>query len=84
MSKLLNITIAVAAITFSTLSFGVSEVSVVKSPDELNHVTTDFAERAEAEVQIRRIKNMLITQIIDGDAAFEKLEKLQHSLHGSN
>ena len=57
-----------------------SEASTVG--EEVNHLMTSVAERAEADVQIRRIKNLLLTQEIDGDAAFEELEKLQNSLRG--
>jgi len=67
----------------SGTSFGVTPTDTVQFPNEINYVTTDVAERAQAEFQIRRIKNLLISHEIDGDKAFDELEKLQRSLHGS-
>lgn len=70
-------------LSISNASYGVTSTTLVQFPDEINYVTTDAAERAQADVQIRRIKNLLISQEIDGDEAFDELEKLQKSLHGS-
>jgi dUTPase len=67
---------------FSSNAFAVSTATVTVDSDEMGHVMTNVAERAEADVQIRRIKNLLLTQEVDGEAAFEELEKLQKSLRG--
>ena len=66
----------------STNAYGVSSNATVTDSADMDHVTTSMAERAEADVQIRRIKSLLLTQEVDGDAAFEELEKLQKSLRG--
>jgi hypothetical protein len=82
MSNLKSI-LVILSFFLSGTSFGATASDTVQFPNEINYVTTDAAERAEAEFQIRRIKNLLISQEIDGDKAFDQLEKLQRSLHGS-
>lgn len=40
--------------------------------------------RADAEIQIRRIKNFMASKKSDADKEIEQLEKLQKVLHGQN
>lgn len=40
--------------------------------------------RADADIQIRRIKIMMATSKTDTDSEIEQLEKLQKILHGQN
>jgi len=47
-------------------------------------LTTGAAARARADVQIRRVKNLLVTKSGDEDEAYETLEMLQKQLRGQN
>mgnify|MGYP006232074653 CR=1 FL=1 len=60
-----------------------SNLVIADEPEAISHVTTGAADRARTDVQIRRIKNLIITQNDDGDRVFEQLEKLQQKFHGT-
>ena len=47
-------------------------------------VTTGAATRARADVQIRRIRSLLVSKNGDDDTAYRQLETLQKQLRGQN
>lgn len=60
-----------------------SPLGGAKDLDSFTSVTTAAASKAEAEVQIRRLKNLLVSSPQShGDQIFERLEKLQKNLRG--
>ena len=72
----------VAILLASTPAMGVTQPTMVKAGDDFGFVSSRPAERAVADVQIRRIKQMISTQKIDPDVAYDRWEKLQDSIRG--
>lgn len=75
---------AVAMFLPSMVAEGVTAQPVVRDTEAIDNVTTGEAARARADVQIRRIKNLIVTRNTDDDADYERLEKLQKQLRGEN
>jgi hypothetical protein len=60
--------------------------SVTAAESQIAHdsVGSSVLMRADAEIQIRRIKNFIASKKTDADKEIEQLEKLQKVLHGQN
>jgi hypothetical protein len=58
--------------------------TVAESQIAQDSVTSGVLMRADAEIQIRRIKNFMASKKTDADKEIEQLEKLQKVLHGQN
>jgi hypothetical protein len=64
-------------------AFGATTPTLVRDRVEVGEVTTVAVTKAQSDVQIRRIKNLLVNRRSkNSEAAFKKLEKLQKSLRG--
>ncbi len=50
----------------------------------LDSMTSNILMRADADIQIRRIKTFMASKKTDADKEIEQLEKLQKILHGQN
>ena len=74
---LLASSVAEGAATSSTAAAEESQISQ-------DSVTSSVLLRADAEIQIRRIKNFMASKKTDADKEIEQLEKLQKVLHGQN
>lgn len=66
----------------AAIAEGVTEAPVIRDAESVATVTTGAATRARAEVQIRRIKTLILTKATDSDADYLQLEKLQKDLRG--
>jgi hypothetical protein len=64
----------------ATIANGVTPATMIKDPEAVSSVTTSAALRARADVQIRRIKTLIVTRQADDDTAYEQLEKYQRDL----
>lgn len=66
----------------AAIAEGVTQEPIIRDAEPLSSVTTGAATRASAEVQIRRIKTLMLTKTSDSDAEYDRLEKLQKDLRG--
>lgn len=75
---------AAATLLPATVAHGVTAAAPVKDVESVASVTTSAAVRASADVQIRRIKNLMVSKIGDSetDLAMDRLKKLQKDLRG--
>lgn len=64
------------------IAVGVTATDMIRDAEAVSSVTPGAAIRAHADVQIRRIKTLIITRNSDRDADFQQLEKLQKDLRG--
>jgi hypothetical protein len=76
-SILLASSVAEGAATSATATTEESQIAQ-------DSVTSSVLMRADAEIQIRRIKNFMASKKTDADKEIEQLEKLQKVLHGQN
>ncbi len=74
------VVIVVLACMMPTMASGVTTATMIKDPESVSSVTTTAALRARAEVQIRRIKTLIVSKQTDDDAAYEALERYQREL----
>jgi hypothetical protein len=76
--------VAVAAcLLTSAVAQGVTPNKLLKEADHVDSVVSGAAARAQAEVQIRKIKSLIITRTTtDDEATYDRLEKLQKQLRG--
>ena len=83
--RALEIALAATVMMTAAVAEGVTPASFIKDAEQIGSVTTGAAVRARADVQIRRIKSLLVSKgAQDNDADFDKLEKLQKDLRGQN
>ncbi len=83
--RALELALAATVMMTAAVAEGVTPVSFIKDAEQIGQVTTGAAVRARADVQIRRIKSLLVSKgAQDNDADFDKLEKLQKDLRGQN
>ncbi len=78
--------VAVALLLPANIASGVTRGDLVEQDtDDTQAVTTGAAVRANADVQIRRVKGLLFSKSSEKvqDQAFERLQKLQKELRGS-
>ena len=60
-----------------------TSASLAKDAESVDSVTTSAAVRANADVQIRRIKNLMVIKKVESmDTAMIKIERLQRDLRG--
>lgn len=77
--------VAATLLLAAAVAEGVTPAAMIKDADSVDSMTTGAAVRARADVQIRRIKSLMLTKgAQDTDADFEELEKLQKDLRGQN
>ncbi len=82
---LVRIVVVASLLLTAAVAEGVSPATLIKDADRVDAVTTGAAVRARADVQIRRIKSLIVTKgSTDNDADFDRLEKLQKDLRGQN
>ncbi len=60
----------------------VNAAPYIVSEDAGDSVTSNAAVRARADVQIRRIRSMIVTKETDSDADYSRLERFQKQLRG--
>jgi hypothetical protein len=85
MRHVLKTAIALNLLLTAAVAQGVTSESLVKEADSVAAVTPEAAVRARADVQIRRIRGLIVSKrTTDDDAAFDRLEKLQKQLRGQN
>ena len=70
----------VLACLMPTMAHGVTATTMIKDAESVSSVTTTAALRARADVQIRRIKTLIVSKQTDDDAAYEALERYQREL----
>lgn len=66
----------------TTPALAVSQETVTRDAEKVDSVTTGLAARARTDVQIRRIRNMIINRQGDRETAYRELERLQKNLRG--
>lgn len=72
--------VVLACMLPATLAHGVTSSTMIKDPESVSSVTSTAALRARADVQIRRIKTLIVSKQTDDDAAYEALERYQREL----
>jgi hypothetical protein len=81
-------TLVFTALVLAFISFSKTAGAVTKStpaPSEQDSaLTTTAAARARTDVQIRRIKSLIVKRQVNQEAAYEQLERLQKNLRGQN
>ncbi len=84
--RTIEIVVAASLLLTAAVAEGVTPAPLVKDAESVDSVTTGAATRARADVQIRRIKNLMLSKgaTEDTDADFDRLEKLQKDLRGQN
>lgn len=68
----------------ASVAEGVTLTAADVSESESEGLSAGITARADADIQIRRIKTMMATKKTDTDKDIEQLEKLQKILHGQN
>lgn len=69
----------------ATAAEAVTSPGQPKGADRQEAMTTGAATRARADVQIRRIRELLVSKkMTDDDATYKELETLQRQLRGQN
>lgn len=84
--KMSAVFFAVSLLFASSVAEGVTEKGVAdrEAADTGEGLAAGIVSRADADIQIRRIKIMMATSRTDADTEIEQLEKLQKILHGQN
>ena len=76
-----KIIVALACLFFANAASAVTEGGKAATRDDA--LTTGAATRAKADVQIRRIRGLLVTKTGEqADAAYQQMVKLQQQLRG--
>lgn len=82
-SFLVKILVMAASLLAAQAAHGVAAAPLVKDAESVDSVTTSAAIRANADVQIRRIKNLMVTTRIDAeDQSIVKIQRFQRDLRG--
>lgn len=76
--------IATSLFVMSTVAEGVTPPAAGEAEQSGEGLNAGIVSRADADIQIRRIKTMMATKKTDTDKDIEQLEKLQKILHGQN
>lgn len=83
--RAIEVFVATSLLMTAAVAEGVTPSALVNDADSVASVTTGAATRARADVQIRRIKSLMLSKgAQDTDADFDRLEKLQKDLRGQN
>jgi len=82
LAKILRSCVLVLAAGTAASSWAVTNESVTRDADNVDSVTTGLAARARTDVQIRRIRSLIIQRTGDREAAYRELERLQKNLRG--
>jgi hypothetical protein len=76
--------VATSLFVMSTVAEGVTPAAAGETEQAGDGLSAGIVSRADADIQIRRIKTMMATKKTDTDKDIEQLEKLQKILHGQN
>ncbi len=83
LAVLQKIIITCCALLSAQVAQGVTGAAFVKDTESVDSVTTSAAVRANADVQIRRIKNLMVLKKTDSeDQAMVRIQRLQRDLRG--
>lgn len=82
MLKALRLTLIVSATSFcfAAPAMGVTKKPHAESKQKVTTVTTTAANRAESDLQVRLIKNLLAEEEINSDAYLAQVEKIRKKL----
>ena len=64
------------------VALGITSPAHVKDADSIAILTTTAAVRAVADVQVRRIRSLIISKKTDDERDYDRLEKYQRELRG--
>jgi hypothetical protein len=76
--------LVLAFVSFSKTAGAVTRTAPAQASDQDSALTTTAAVRARTDVQIRRIKSLIVKRQVNQEAAYEQLERLQKNLRGQN
>jgi hypothetical protein len=87
--KLSAIFFAISILFASSVAEGADSKSIAQADATVSQISADAITssvlmRADADIQIRRIKTFMASKKADADKEIEQLEKLQKILHGQN